>query len=185
MDRLTNTLNEQTGEVYHPSLVAAMKLARKKMDRYYSCTDSSTTYRIAMVLHPGMKLEYFRSQKWEEEWIVQAEDLVREEYATNYEKKVNDSNVAPVKDGTKKPNNGFTSFGDLSVASGPRVSEIQEYLSLSVENVKDPLKWWRDNRFVYPNLHRMALDFLSIPGMSYAFQTYDDSDKHCSHLHCR
>jgi len=170
MDRLTNTLNEQTGKVYHPSLVAAMKLARKKMDRYYSLTDSSASYRIAMILHPGMKLEYFRSQKWEEEWIMQAEDLVREEYAANYEKKANDSNVAPAKDHVKKPDDGFASFGNLSVASSPRISEIQEYLSLSVENVKEPLKWWMNNRFVYPNLHRMALDYLSIPGMSYIFQ---------------
>jgi hypothetical protein len=71
-----------------------------------------------------MKLKYFHSQKWEEEWIMQAEDLVHEEYATNYEKKVNDSNIAPVKDGTKKLNNGFASFGDLSVTSGPCVSGI-------------------------------------------------------------
>jgi hypothetical protein len=131
-----------------------------------------------------MKLEYFCSQKWEEEWIMQAKDLVCEEYAINYEKKANDSNVAPVKDGIKKPNNGFTSFGDLSVASSPHVSEIQEYLILSVESVKEPLKWWMDNRFVYLNLHQMALDYLSIPGMSYVVQTYDGSDMHCSHLHC-
>ena len=38
------------------------------------------------------------------------------------------------------------------------------YLRNEVENVKDPLKWWYDNRHVYPTLHRMALDYLSIPG---------------------
>jgi hypothetical protein len=63
MDQLTNTLNKRTGEVYHPSLVAAIKLACKKMDHYYSLTDSSSIYHIAMVLHPGMKLKYFHSQK--------------------------------------------------------------------------------------------------------------------------
>jgi hypothetical protein len=26
------------------------------------------------------------------------------------------------------------------------------------------LKWWVDNQYVYPNLYRMALDYLSIPG---------------------
>jgi hypothetical protein len=44
MDRITNQLNLQTGKAYHPSLAAAMKLARKKMDRYYSLTDSSVVY---------------------------------------------------------------------------------------------------------------------------------------------
>jgi len=34
-----------------------------------------------------------------------------------------------------------------------------------VENVKDPLKWWIANKHIYPNLSRMSLDFLSIPGM--------------------
>jgi hypothetical protein len=159
MDRLTNSLNQQTGNAYHPSITAAMKLARKKMDRYYSLTDTSNAYRIAMVLHPGMKLEYFRNQSWEEEWIEQAGTLVREEYHAKYEKE--STSAEPVRETSTK---GFLSFGDLSVATRPRMSEIQEYLSLMVEPVKDPLKWWMNNRHTYPNLHRMALDYLSIPG---------------------
>jgi hypothetical protein len=168
MDRITSNLNNQTGKAYHPSLAAAMKLARKKMDRYYSLTDSSNAYRIAMVLHPGMKLEYFHNQKWEGEWIEQAETLVREEYTTKYEKAPDESNTAP-KNSSNMDNNGFASFGNLSVTTCARVSEIQEYLSHPVENVQDPLKWWTDNKYVYPNLHRMALDYLSIPGKSRPF----------------
>jgi hAT family C-terminal dimerisation region len=159
MDRLTNSLNQQTGNAYHPSIIAAMKLARKKMDRYYSLTDASNAYRIAMVLHPGVKLEYFRNQDWEEEWIEQARSLVREEYCTKYEKE--STSDEPVGEASTK---GFLSFGDLSVTTRPRSNEIAEYLSHPVELVKDPLKWWTKNRNVYPNLHRMALDYLSIPG---------------------
>ena len=48
MDILSNTLNPDSKATYHPSILAAMKLARMKMDRYYSLTDSSSTYRIAM-----------------------------------------------------------------------------------------------------------------------------------------
>jgi hypothetical protein len=132
MDRITSQLNYETGKAYHPS-----------MDRYYSLTDSSHVYRIAMVLHPGMKLEYFHNQKWEEEWIEQAETLVREEYAAKYEKVIEDT--APKTDLTKN-NDGFASFGNLSVTTCPRASEIQEYLSHVVKNVKDPLKWWVDNK---------------------------------------
>ena len=29
------------------------------------------------VLHPGLKLEYFRQKEWEKEWIYEAEDIVR------------------------------------------------------------------------------------------------------------
>jgi hypothetical protein len=88
MDRLTNNLREATKKVFHPAIVSAMGLARKKLDRYYSLTDSSTVYRIAMVLHPGMKLKYFRQQGWEDDWIEQAESLVRDEYAAVYKKSV-------------------------------------------------------------------------------------------------
>jgi hypothetical protein len=37
------------------------------------------------VLHPGLKLEYFRLHQWEEEWIEVAENLVREEFIDAYE----------------------------------------------------------------------------------------------------
>jgi hypothetical protein len=161
MDCITNQLNLQTGKAYHPSL--AMKLARKKMDHYYSLTDSSSIYRITMILHPGMKLEYFRNQKWEVEWIEEAESLVRDEYITKYEKSANEK--TPSTSPKMKNDGGFASFGDLSVTTAPRASEIQEYLSHPVKNVKDPLRWWVDNKHVYPNLYRMALDYLSIPGM--------------------
>jgi hAT family C-terminal dimerisation region len=42
-------------------------------------------------------------------------------------------------------------------------SELDEYLWYPVEQVKDPLKWWFHNYMQYPNLHIMALDYLSIP----------------------
>jgi hypothetical protein len=62
----------------------------------------------------------------------------------------------------------FDEFTNISVAktgtSHTRHNELDEYLQLPVENVKDSLKWWVNNCKVYPNLSRMALDFLSIPG---------------------
>jgi hypothetical protein len=48
MDRLSSNLNPSTKQTYHKSIIAAMRLARKKLDRYYSLTDRSTAYRIAM-----------------------------------------------------------------------------------------------------------------------------------------
>jgi hypothetical protein len=37
------------------------------------------------VLHPGLKLEYFCTHKWEDQWIEVAENLVHEEYIDAYE----------------------------------------------------------------------------------------------------
>ena len=62
--------------------------------------------------------------------------------------------------------NDFTTFANISVTNqvGSRTSELREYLRKPVEYVKDPLKWWVARRHTYPNLYRMALDYLSIPG---------------------
>jgi len=90
-----------------PAIQAAIGLAKKTLNRYYSLTDCSGLYHIAMgnyfslylmdfddsltisiVLHPLHKLEYFKLAGWEVEWIATARQLVRdsfdESYATHY-----------------------------------------------------------------------------------------------------
>ncbi|EIW58934.1 HAT dimerization, partial [Trametes versicolor FP-101664 SS1] len=44
--------------------------------------------------------------------------------------------------------------------------ELTRYLSTDPERVKDALEWWNDRRASFPNLSRMALDYLSIPATS-------------------
>lgn len=81
---------------------SAIILAKKTLNKYYSLSDQSAVYRIAMskslrcptallgtyltllVLHPRHKLEYFRNAGWEDAWVVEAERLFREEYTKNY-----------------------------------------------------------------------------------------------------
>jgi hypothetical protein len=60
----------------------------------------------------------------------------------------------------------FSAFANISVTKhiGSRASELQEYLWKPIKNIKEPLKWWVANCHVYPNLHWMVLDYLSIPG---------------------
>jgi len=97
MDWIMSNLHYQMGKVYHPSLAVAMILAHKEMDHYYSFTNTSTIYHITMVLHPGMKLEYFCNQKWTGKWIEEAECLVQEEYVVKYEKVADESNMTPMR----------------------------------------------------------------------------------------
>jgi len=40
---------------------------------------------LQLVFHPGLKLEYFCQQDWEDEWIDVAENLVCKEYIDAYE----------------------------------------------------------------------------------------------------
>lgn len=91
-----------------PAIQASIKTATKTLNRYYSLTDSSEVYRIAMsmvisqlsvlfltsfalpVLHPRHKLHYFKEAGWSAEWIKTAEDLLRTEYARSYAPRVGD-----------------------------------------------------------------------------------------------
>ena len=88
MDTLDQHLRPSLKAPYCAPIIAAMKLTKHKMNRYYSLTDSSSTYCIAIILHPGLKLEYFRQHNWEAEWIEEAENMTREEYIRTYENQV-------------------------------------------------------------------------------------------------
>lgn len=59
-------------------------------------------------------------------------------------------------------------FDKLPALASPKAadlgSEVDQYLSLDVEHVTDPLAWWHAQRGMYPQLSHMALNYLSIPG---------------------
>ena len=43
--------------------------------------------------------------------------------------------------------------------------ELNDYLSLPIEKVHDPIGWWWDHKAMYPKLSHMAFDYLSVPDM--------------------
>jgi hypothetical protein len=59
-------------------------------------------------------------------------------------------------------------FDNLPALSAPKASdlrgELERYLSTDPEQVTNVLMWWTERKTMYPNLSRMALDYLSIPG---------------------
>ena len=50
MDKIEDMFSGRSRRNLHPAIVSGMGLARKTMNRYYSKTDSSDVYRIAMGL---------------------------------------------------------------------------------------------------------------------------------------
>ena len=85
----------------HPAVRAAIKIARKALNRYYSPTYASALYRIAVgmcvriinslsnsflfsVLHPRHKLAYFKTVGRTREWIDTTEALVRGRFESRY-----------------------------------------------------------------------------------------------------
>ena len=64
-------------------------------------------------------------------------------------------------------------FDDLPALSAPSKSDLRDeldhYLSTDPDHVTDTISWWYEKRFVYPRLHHMALDYLTIPGRLFIF----------------
>ncbi len=82
-----------------PALKASMALGHATLNKYYCLTDDSEVYRIAMgtfllfyrpfltyvaVLHPEYKLKYFKDQHWDQSWIDNAREVVRQRYNDRY-----------------------------------------------------------------------------------------------------
>lgn len=59
-------------------------------------------------------------------------------------------------------------FEKLPTLAAPNVTDLRDeldrYLSLDREDVKDVIMWWFERQHSYPQLSKMALDYHSIPG---------------------
>ena len=68
-------------------------------------------------------------------------------------------------------------FDNLPALSAPSflndADELNHYLSTDPEQVgntgRDLINWWYERQGVYPHLHHMALDYLTIPGMYFIY----------------
>ncbi|KAF5377290.1 hypothetical protein D9615_006461 [Tricholomella constricta] len=155
--------------MFSPAIRAALSLAKKTLNKYYTLSDSSEVYRITMILHPSFKLRYFESMGWDVEWIDTAREIIETEFARSYTGKYS---LTPTAEHATKPKSQLPTniFDTLPAFSGARaqpiVDELAAYLAQPTENIVDALKWWVAKKTIWRNLARMALDYLSIPATS-------------------
>jgi len=61
-------------------------------------------------------------------------------------------------------------FDNLPTLKPPAAAELRDelerYLSTDPEHVTDSISWWCERKMMFPHLHCMALDYLTIPGVS-------------------
>jgi hypothetical protein len=69
---------------------------------------------------------------------------------------------------TTTPTSSRNMFDDLPALTAPKPADLQDeldqFLGTDPEHIKDVLAWWYERRHIYPQLSRMAMDYLSIPG---------------------
>jgi hypothetical protein len=136
-----------------------------KFNDYYTLTDESPAYTVALVLNPKRKWKYIE-RKWPKSWHKKAKDMVTKVWEEQYKK---ETTPPPVSQQTSKPKNDF--WAELEAADTmdfDPVDEYKQYCAAPVINIDDAIAWWLEptQQKTYPNLSKMALDYLSIPAMS-------------------
>ena len=60
--------------------------------------------------------------------------------------------------------NFFNNILNIAPPSPDNHDELDRYLAMDVEDMKDGIKWWYKKWTTFPHLSHMARDYLSIPG---------------------
>jgi hypothetical protein len=99
-----------------------------------------------------------------------AEQIVRDEFERKYADLPGDSDGGKgnsIPSPKKKVHNIFDNLPSLAAPKAAELrDELARYLSTDPEQVVDVLMWWTEHKATYPRLAHMALNYLSIPGMS-------------------
>ncbi|EPS98699.1 hypothetical protein FOMPIDRAFT_1090994, partial [Fomitopsis schrenkii] len=62
-------VTDMTNTALDPVIHVAVGSAKCTINHYYDKSDESAAYRIAMILNPWYKLQYFTKNRWLDSWI--------------------------------------------------------------------------------------------------------------------
>lgn len=85
----------------NPVVRAAALRGLIMLNKYYAKTDESVVYRIAMMLHPAYKLDYFTKAKWDVAWITEAKRVITEVWLRDYKPAVTAAEAVALVDASK------------------------------------------------------------------------------------
>ncbi|KAF5345748.1 hypothetical protein D9758_011876 [Tetrapyrgos nigripes] len=152
---------------FDPAIHAAVSLAKKTLNKYYGKFDYSEVYRVAMILHPRHKLNYFNTADWPDSWVATAKEMVQEVYDRDYKHTSGEEPMDVDKPASPVASKKHNRFDDLPALKPPKAGELGDeldrYLSADVEAMDDVLGWWYGGKKDFPTLYRMGLDYLTIP----------------------
>lgn len=142
--------------------------AFQKMDKYFNV--SSDFCIASVILDPRHKMElYDDSEKLEDENINEM-GRIRQQLNTMYL----EYNTEPISQHEYEDSNPI--FKKRKVSSS---NELDIYLTQPTSAPhENPIRWWQYHQFEYPNLSRMARDYLAIPASSTSSERAFSSAKH-------
>jgi hAT family C-terminal dimerisation region len=155
------------------TLSTCINLAWKKLDEYYTLTDSTPVYACAVILDPRLKLHYFQ-RRWREHprWIAKAKgkiEVMYFKYQDEMKATQSDANLTPTSSGYSDAKvSALTTWKfEENVPLATSQDELEDYLTSPRErSTIVPTVWWIAQESRFPVLSKIARDILSIPAMS-------------------
>ncbi|KAK2469374.1 hypothetical protein H9L39_19091 [Fusarium oxysporum f. sp. albedinis] len=156
-----------------------INLGWQKLNEYYEILSETPIYYTGLTLHPAYRWKWFE-RNWTDrpEWIDEAKNMVHDVWRFEYREATlpgqEPSAVEPVAKQRKTSDNPFQEYLKRNRYTAPEAGHDgltpgeDEYLHWITHcesgdgSINDPLAYWHEKRFKYPNLSRMALDFLTI-----------------------
>ncbi|TFY75902.1 hypothetical protein EWM64_g8111 [Hericium alpestre] len=173
----------RTADKYN--LKHALDAGLKKLSLYMSKALISDYILLGAVLHPCIRLRYFKnSEKWSPEIAQRARTQLRKLYdecASTHCSSI--ATVESMQAMSSAPSSIFSQaifLSDDSSMNNANVDELNTYFggSYVCRDESRALEWWKDHSKHFPVLSRIARDILAIPGVSVLVERLFSSSKH-------
>ncbi|KJZ68816.1 hypothetical protein HIM_11790 [Hirsutella minnesotensis 3608] len=157
-----------------------INLGWKRLDEYYNKLDETPIYYASLALHPAYRWGYFETV-WSGRptWVSKAKDMVQSIWDREYKTldiPLEISDEPATKRQRTQYYSPFERYKDIARTrpceeKHPDTAEDeyarwQQDLLPADSNIRDPREYWHAQRFKYPRLSRMALDFMTVQAMS-------------------
>ncbi|KJZ69742.1 hypothetical protein HIM_10853 [Hirsutella minnesotensis 3608] len=159
---------------------ANINLGWKKLDEYYNKLDETPIYYTALALHPAYRWGYFETV-WSGRptWVSKAKDVVQSVWDGEYKMlniSMEDHDEPAAKRQRTQYYSPFERYKDEARTrpceendadkSEDEYARWQKGLLPTDSDIRDPREYWHAQRFKYPRLSRMAMDFMTVQAMS-------------------
>ena len=135
-----------------------------KLKDYYTTASDPFAYTESIILHPSLKLKWFKIHEWSEEDKGKYSTRFRERFEQIYSSQAVLALQLPP---SKRQHEATLDSSDEE----PEFGEVENYLgSKRVQYITDLLSWWANSRSIYPQLTQMARDIYVIPATGYSME---------------
>ncbi|CAG7785479.1 unnamed protein product, partial [Allacma fusca] len=138
----------------HNMILTAATLACEKLNKYYPTSDG-LVYVMGIVLDPRCKLKWHKTMKFADSVLKANRQMVVNHWKLFYKSTIQPESVVPTSNDIIQ--------SQMSLHKSGNKDELDQYLSealVKFTSGEDVLTWWKIHETDYPNLSRMARDFL-------------------------